>query len=140
MSQNPERPPYRMAIVDRASTPGFPFECVFKCDSYADARAVCDFVIRGRPADEPAASHQDVLDVLRLVDNLLEQNRYTPDSSTRHNLAVAMSMLRPAAPPNVDRLEERITTALCHLELEVPDVPQAIKVLHTASTKSEGCG
>jgi hypothetical protein len=55
MSQNPERPPYRMAIVDRASTPGFPFECVFKCDSYADARAVCDFVIRGRPADETTA-------------------------------------------------------------------------------------
>lgn len=72
-----------------------------------------NLIVDGRPADEPPVMLVDgpisasttVLDVLRSVDNLLEQNRYEPESSTRHQLAIAMSMLRPAEPPPAIRSE-----------------------------------
>lgn len=54
--------------------------------------------------DGPISASTTVLDVLRSVDNLLEQNRYEPESSTRHQLAIAMSMLRAAEPPGETRI------------------------------------
>lgn len=61
-----------------------------------------DGVLTDEPAtipDGPVPANTSVLDVLRSVDSLLEQNRYEPESSTRHQLAIAMSMLRSAPPP-----------------------------------------
>jgi hypothetical protein len=66
----------------------------------------------------------------------IEQYLCRSDFESIHTCSVLHRKIQQVlASPRRARLEERITTALCHLDIEIPDVQQAKAVLRSALTK-----